>query len=69
MWNVDTPSYVRIYYVESGYPLLYKNIVCGMWITLLYIGKGQLPRSQADRACYENPGEHCGQPHQTVVVN
>ena len=32
-------------------------------------GKGQLPRSQADRAGYENPGEDCGQPHQTVGVN
>ena len=33
------------------------------------IGKGQLPRSQADRAGYENPGEDCGWPHQTVGVN
>ena len=33
------------------------------------IGKGQLPRSQADRAGYENPGEDCGQPHQTLGVN
>ena len=33
------------------------------------IGKGQLPRSQADRADYENPGEDCGRPHQTVGVN
>ena len=33
------------------------------------IGKGQLPRSQADRAGYENPGEDCGRPHQTVGVN
>ena len=30
------------------------------------IGKRQLPRSQADRADYENPGEDCGQPHQTI---
>ena len=34
-----------------------------------HIGKGQLPRSQADRAGYENPGEDCGRPHQTVGVN
>ena len=33
------------------------------------IGKGQLPWSQADRAGYENPGEDCGRPHQTVGVN
>ena len=33
------------------------------------IGKGQLPRSQADRAAYENPGEDCERPHQTVGVN
>ena len=33
------------------------------------IGKGQLPWSQADRAGYENPGEDCGWPHQTVGVN
>ena len=33
------------------------------------IGKGQLPRSQADRAGYENPREDCGRPHQTVGVN
>ena len=33
------------------------------------IGKGQLPRSQADRAGHESPGEDCGQPHQTVGVN
>ena len=33
------------------------------------IGKGQLPRSQADRAGYENPGEDCGWPQQTVSVN
>ena len=33
------------------------------------IGKGQLLRSQADRAGYENPGEDCGRPHQTVGVN
>ena len=32
-------------------------------------GKGQLPRSQADRAGYENPREDCGWPHQTVGVN
>ena len=29
----------------------------------------QLPPSQADRAGYENPGEDCGLPHQTVGVN
>ena len=33
------------------------------------IGKRQLPWSQADRAGYENPGEDCGQPHQTAGVN
>ena len=33
------------------------------------IGKGQLLRSQVDRAGYENPGEDCGRPHQTVGVN
>ena len=33
------------------------------------IGKGQLPQSQADRVGYENPGEDCGRPHQTVGVN
>ena len=33
------------------------------------IGKRQLPQSQADRAGYENPGEDCGQPHQTSGVN
>ena len=33
------------------------------------IEKGQLPRSQADRAGYENPGEDFGRPHQTVGVN
>ena len=32
-------------------------------------GKGQLPGSQADRTGYENPGEDCGRPHQTVGVN
>ena len=31
--------------------------------------KGQLPRSQPDRPGYENPGEDCGRPHQTVGVN
>ena len=31
--------------------------------------KGQLPRSQADKAGYENPGEDCGRLHQTVGVN
>ena len=36
---------------------------------IFHIGKGQLPRSQADRAGYENPGEDCGRPHQTVGVN
>ena len=30
---------------------------------MVNIGKGQLPRSQADRAGY---GEDCGRPHQTV---
>ena len=44
------------------------------FIVCLYKGKGdalerQLPRSQADIAGYENPGEDCGQPHQTVGVN
>ena len=29
----------------------------------------QLPRSQADRAGHESPGEDCGRPHQTVGVN
>ena len=33
------------------------------------IGKGQLPQSQADRAGYENPGEDCEWPHQTVGDN
>ena len=33
------------------------------------IGKGQLPRSPADITGYENPGEDCGRPHQTVGVN
>ena len=33
------------------------------------IGKGKLPRSQADRASHESPGEDCGQPHQTASVN
>ena len=33
------------------------------------LGKGQLPRSRVDRAGYENPGEDCGRPHQTVGVN
>ena len=33
------------------------------------IGKRQLLQSQADRAGYENPGEDCGRPHQTVGVN
>ena len=33
------------------------------------IRKGQLPRSQSDRAGYENPGEDCGRPHLTVGVN
>ena len=33
------------------------------------IGKGQLPRSQADRAGHESPGEDCGWPHQTVGVS
>ena len=32
------------------------------------IGKGQ-PRSQADRAGHESPGEDCGRPHQIVGVN
>ena len=41
-------------------------IVC---LYIGHIGKGQLPRSQADRAGYENPGEDCGQPHQTFGVN
>ena len=34
-----------------------------------HIGKGQLLWSIADRAGYENPGEDCGWPHQTVGVN
>ena len=38
-------------------------------IVCLYMGKGQLPRSQADRAVHESPGEDCGRPHQTVCVN
>ena len=33
------------------------------------IGKGQLLRSQADRAGYENPGEDCGRPQQTVSID
>ena len=33
------------------------------------IGKGQVPRSQADWAGHESPGEDCGQPHQTVGVS
>ena len=33
------------------------------------IGKGPLPWYQADRAGYENPGEDCGWPHQTVGVS
>ena len=33
------------------------------------IGKGQLTRSHADKAGYENPGEDCWWPHQTVGVN
>ena len=44
------------------------------FIACLYKGKGNtLERgnylSQADRAGYENPGEDCGRPHQTVCVN
>ena len=31
------------------------------------IGKGQLPRCQADRAGHESSGEDCERPHQTVV--
>ena len=34
-----------------------------------YIGKGKLPRSQADRAGHESSGEDCGRPIQTVGVN
>ena len=33
------------------------------------IRKGQLLRSQADRAGHESPGEDCGKSHQTVGVN
>ena len=33
------------------------------------IGKGKLPRSQADIAGHESPGEDCGRPHQTVSVD
>ena len=33
------------------------------------MGKGKLMRFQAKRASHENPGEDCGQPHQTVGVN
>ena len=33
------------------------------------VGKGQLPRSYADRAGYENPGEDCGRPQQIAGVN
>ena len=32
-----------------------------------FIGKGKLPRSQADRAGHESPREDCGRSHQTVV--
>ena len=45
------------------------------FIVCLYKGKGealergQLPRSQADRAGHESPGEDCGWPHQTVGVS
>ena len=40
------------------------------FIVCLYKGKGDaLEWSQADRAGYENPGEDCGRPHQTVGVN
>ena len=44
------------------------------FIVCLYKGKGdalereKLLWSQADRADHENPGEDCGQPHQTVGV-
>ena len=33
------------------------------------IGKGQPPRSHANRAGHESPGEDCGRPHQAVGVN
>ena len=39
------------------------------FIVCLYKRKGQLPRSQSDRAGHESPGEDCGRPHQTVGVN
>ena len=44
------------------------------FIVCLYKGQvdaleRQLPRSQADRAGHENPGEDCGWPHQTDGVN
>ena len=44
------------------------------FIVCLYKGKGDALergnyRAQADRAGYENPGENCGRPHQTVGVN
>ena len=39
------------------------------FIVCLYKGKGQLLQPQAERAGYENPGEDCGWPHQTVGVN
>ena len=44
------------------------------FIVCLYKGKGDALergnyRAQADRAGYENPGEDCGRPHQTVGVN
>ena len=45
------------------------------FIVCLYKGKGdalergQLPRSQANRAGHESPGEECGRPHQTIGVN
>ena len=31
--------------------------------------RGRIGKSQADRAGYENPGEDCGWPHQTVSID
>ena len=44
-------------------------IVCLYKVKGDALERGQLQRSQADRARHESPGEDCGWPHQTVSIN
>ena len=54
-------------FMMARYPLTASRV--SLSASMGRIGKGQLPRSQADKAGHESPGEDCGRPHQTVGDN